>query len=67
MKSKARHMLSSSAVALRCVSCAKKYEDLFIGLLKPLHTFAQLPDADFIPVLSSFHILTDLEINPFLN
>eukprot|EP00983_Pelagomonas_calceolata_P013580 435026-Pelagomonas_calceolata.AAC.1 len=45
----------------------RKYKDLFIDLFKPLHIAAQLPDADFIPFLANFHILTDLEINAFLN
>eukprot|EP00983_Pelagomonas_calceolata_P077915 1154065-Pelagomonas_calceolata.AAC.2 len=27
----------------------------------PLHTFAQLPNADFMTFLASFHILNDLE------
>eukprot|EP00983_Pelagomonas_calceolata_P086054 1156675-Pelagomonas_calceolata.AAC.5 len=45
----------------------RKYKDLSIDLFKPLHTFAQLPGADFIPFLASFYVLTDLEINAFLN
>eukprot|EP00983_Pelagomonas_calceolata_P037838 1136537-Pelagomonas_calceolata.AAC.9 len=40
----------------------RKHKDLFIDLFKPLRTFAQLPNADFIPFLASFHFLTDLEI-----
>eukprot|EP00983_Pelagomonas_calceolata_P025466 800693-Pelagomonas_calceolata.AAC.1 len=35
----------------------RKYKNLSIDLFKPLHTFAQLPNSDFIPFLASFHIL----------
>ena len=45
----------------------RKYKDLFIDLFKPLHIFAQLPNTDFIPFLASYHVLTDPEINTFLN
>uniref|UniRef100_A0A7S3VU70 Reverse transcriptase zinc-binding domain-containing protein n=1 Tax=Dunaliella tertiolecta TaxID=3047 RepID=A0A7S3VU70_DUNTE len=45
----------------------RKYKDLFIDLFKPLHTFAQLPNTDFVPFLASFHVVTNLEVNAFLN
>eukprot|EP00983_Pelagomonas_calceolata_P057562 1145119-Pelagomonas_calceolata.AAC.5 len=45
-----------------CKLC-RKHKDIFIDALKPLHAFARLPDADFIPFSASSHILTDLEIN----
>jgi len=45
----------------------RKYKDLFIDLFKPLHTFAQLPNTDFVPFLASFHVVTNLEVNVFLN
>eukprot|EP00983_Pelagomonas_calceolata_P003270 106493-Pelagomonas_calceolata.AAC.1 len=34
---------------------------------KPKHTFARLPNTDFIPFLASFHSITDPEINAFLH
>eukprot|EP00983_Pelagomonas_calceolata_P028633 896519-Pelagomonas_calceolata.AAC.6 len=45
----------------------RKYKDLFIDLSKQSHTSARLPNTDFIPFLVSFHIITDPEINAFLD
>jgi len=45
----------------------RKYKGLFIDLFKPLHAFAQLPSTDFIAFLASFQILTDFEVDAFLN
>jgi len=45
----------------------RKCKDIFIGLFKPLHTFAQLPNTDLVPFLVSIHILTDFDVNAFLN
>eukprot|EP00983_Pelagomonas_calceolata_P134074 1162023-Pelagomonas_calceolata.AAC.5 len=42
-------------------------ESIAIPSGAPLHAFAWLPSTDFIPLLASFHNVTDLEVNAFLN
>jgi hypothetical protein len=43
-----------------------RYRDLFEGMFKTLRAFAP-SSSEFIPFLACHHIITDFEINAFLN
>ena len=66
LKSRTRNMLSSIASAGRCVNCAQSTH-LFIDVFQPLYVFTGPSNADFIPFLARFQVMTDPEINAFLN
>eukprot|EP00983_Pelagomonas_calceolata_P115804 1160237-Pelagomonas_calceolata.AAC.14 len=59
LKSKARYMFSSIAIALRCVSCTESTRNFFIDLFQPLHTFARLPNKDIPQSWFQFLMLVD--------
>ena len=65
--------MNSSEFALFYCKCKEvcelrtEHKDLFVDLFRPLHAFTRPSNTEFIPFLACFQVMTDPEINAFLN